>query len=115
MGSTSWAMMTSLASLFSTRLVTWLRPCLRKCGFLCCGSLPASLACAISINRSFLGRALRLVLGQETEQLGGLVAVDSHVELVERRRDLKTGHKDPLLALQSHASRPLDVTSQIAL
>merc|ERR1719424_1494212 len=54
MGSTSWAMMTSLADLFSTSVVTWLRPYFNTTGFLVLTSWPAFFCWAISMRRFFL-------------------------------------------------------------
>merc|ERR1719198_647519 len=54
-GSTSWAMTTSLAVLFSTRVVTWLRPYFKTTGFLpLLPSFPAFFCSANSIKRAFL-------------------------------------------------------------
>merc|ERR1719476_369738 len=53
MGSTSWAMTTSLAALFSMRVVTWFKPYLRTVGFLLCTSWPSFFCCAVSISRFF--------------------------------------------------------------
>merc|ERR1719198_2112044 len=53
-GSTSWAMTTSLAVLFSTRVVTWLRPYFKTTGFLpLLPSFPAFFCSANSIRRAF--------------------------------------------------------------
>merc|ERR1719253_1400576 len=46
-GSTLWGITTSLAALFSMRVVTWLRPYLITTGFLVCTSLP-SFFCLVS-------------------------------------------------------------------
>mmetsp|Transcript_9782 Transcript_9782/g.26412 ORF Transcript_9782/g.26412 Transcript_9782/m.26412 type:complete len:202 (-) Transcript_9782:179-784(-) len=54
MGSTSCAMTTSFAVLFSIRVVTWLRPYLITCGFLVFTSWPSFFCCAISISLFFL-------------------------------------------------------------
>mmetsp|Transcript_49245 Transcript_49245/g.139046 ORF Transcript_49245/g.139046 Transcript_49245/m.139046 type:complete len:264 (-) Transcript_49245:13-804(-) len=53
MGSTSWAITTSLASLSSTRVVTWFKPNLTTCGFLVFTSWPSFFCCAVSISRFF--------------------------------------------------------------
>merc|ERR1719198_454993 len=52
-GSTLWGITTSLAALFSTRVVTWLRPYLITVGFLVLVSWPAFLASAISMSLFF--------------------------------------------------------------
>merc|ERR1740130_2579757 len=52
-GSTSWAITTSLAALFSTSVVTWLRPYFTTTGFLVFTSWPAFFCWAISIRRAF--------------------------------------------------------------
>merc|ERR1719221_2032095 len=54
MGSTSWAITTSLADLFSISVVTWLRPYLMTCGFLVFTSWPSFFCCAISMSLFFL-------------------------------------------------------------
>merc|ERR1719321_73387 len=53
-GSTSCAMTTSFAVLFSTNVVTWLRPYFRTTGFLLFTSPPAFFCSAASIKRAFL-------------------------------------------------------------
>mmetsp|Transcript_99466 Transcript_99466/g.257074 ORF Transcript_99466/g.257074 Transcript_99466/m.257074 type:complete len:217 (+) Transcript_99466:124-774(+) len=53
MGSTSWGMTTSLAALFSIRVVTWFRPYFSTTGFLVFTSWPSFFCCAISIKRVF--------------------------------------------------------------
>merc|ERR1719352_1566357 len=47
-------MITSLADLFFTKVVTWLRPYFSKTGFLVLTSWPAFFCCAVSIMRFFL-------------------------------------------------------------
>merc|ERR1719424_2231041 len=54
MGSTSWAMMTNLATLFSTKVVTWFNPYFNTTGFLVFTSEPAFFCWAISMRRFFL-------------------------------------------------------------
>merc|ERR1719163_1984367 len=54
MGSTSWAIMTSLATLSSTSVVTWFRPYFNTMGFLVFTSWPSLFCAAISIRRFFL-------------------------------------------------------------
>merc|ERR1719424_2637253 len=54
MGSTSWAMMTNLAALFSTKVVTWFNPYFNTTGFLVFTSCPAFFCWAISMRRFFL-------------------------------------------------------------
>merc|ERR1719161_1406030 len=100
-GSTSWAMATSLAALFSTSVVTWLRPYLMTVGFLALVSLPSffRLRGLQQTNLLFLTR-LWLILLEETKQLTCLVLVDCHVELVECRWDLQTLKKNALHALE---------------
>lgn len=62
-----------------------------------------------------LNLALRLVLGEETEYLGGSILIQGAVELVDRRWDLQALLQDGALALQTDIQRPLDVASQVAL
>ena len=55
------------------------------------------------------------VLGEELEELGGLVLVDGGLELGNSWGDLKALHKDGLLALDADVTRPLDETGEVAL
>mmetsp|Transcript_74199 Transcript_74199/g.164091 ORF Transcript_74199/g.164091 Transcript_74199/m.164091 type:complete len:271 (-) Transcript_74199:22-834(-) len=57
-GSTSCAMTTSLATLFSMRVVTWFKPYLMTWGFFVFTSLPSFFCCAISKSRAFFASAV---------------------------------------------------------
>lgn len=61
-----------------------------------------------------LNLALGLVLGEETEDLGGSVLVQGALELVDGGRDLQALLQDGTLALEANVQRPLDVASQVA-
>merc|ERR1719473_375456 len=52
-GSTSCAMTTNFAALFSTSVVTWLSPYLITCGFFDFDSFPSFFCCAISSSLAF--------------------------------------------------------------
>merc|ERR1719382_1131858 len=54
MGSTSCAMTTSFAALFSISVVTWFSPYLMTVGFFAFTSPPSFFACAISMSLAFL-------------------------------------------------------------
>jgi len=58
---------------------------------------------------------LGLVLGEQLEELGSLVLVESVRELVDLRRHLQSLHKDALLTLNTDVARPLDETGQVTL
>merc|ERR1719481_285528 len=59
--------------------------------------------------------ALRTVLVQQLERLGGSGSVQGHGELVDGRRDLETLVQDGSLPLQDDILGPPDETGQIAL
>lgn len=59
--------------------------------------------------------ALSGVLGEQLEELVGLVLVKGRVELGNGRRDLKALHEDGLLSLDTDVARPLDHAGKIAL
>lgn len=58
---------------------------------------------------------LGLVLGQELEDLGGLVLVNSVRELVDGWWDLESLEQDALLSLDAHVLGPFDETGQVLL
>lgn len=79
------------------------------------------LLLALGDSGGLLGQTLLLlslslgsVLGEELESLGGRVAVESVLELGERRRNLQTEVEDLLLALEAHILGPLDEAGQVA-
>lgn len=55
------------------------------------------------------------VLGEELEELGGLVLVDGGLELGNGWGDLQALHEDGLLALDADVTGPLDETGEVAL
>lgn len=55
------------------------------------------------------------LLGKELEHLGGLVAVQSTLELVDRGRHLQALLQDLLLALHAHVARPAHEAAEVAL
>jgi len=59
--------------------------------------------------------ALSGVLGEQLEELVGLVLVKGRVELGNGRRDLKALHEDGLLSLDTDVAGPLDHAGKIAL
>ena len=61
-----------------------------------------------------LNLALRTVLVQEFESLGGGVSVEDVLELSDRGRDLETEVQDLLLALQTDIFGPLHHTGKVA-
>jgi len=66
-----------------------------------------------TVGLLFLG--LRLVTTHKTQKLGGLVLVDTVVELVQRRWDLETLEQDALLSLKADVTRPAHVTGKVTL
>jgi len=61
-----------------------------------------------------LGLALRAVLVQELESLGGGISVEDILELGDRGWDLEAEVQDLLLALQADIFGPLDHTGEVA-
>lgn len=74
------------------------------------GSLGSSSGSQTSL---LFNAALRLVLVEETEKLGGSVLVQSAGELVDGRGNLQTTLQNRTLTLQTNIFGPLDITSQI--
>jgi len=78
------------------------------------GLVAALLSCCLE-SLSLVFVALRHVLGKQFKELGGLVLVESFLELVDLGRYLKSLHQDALLPLNAHVARPFHESCKVTL
>jgi len=73
-------------------------------------ALSSTLESLLLLLRSFRG-----VLLQKLKEIGSLISIQSTGELVDLRRNLKSGEEDPLLSLEDDVLGPSDEPGQISL